>query len=62
MRFRYVDDLENIYTVRYGQATPGACRVVEFSAPSYSVAENVSPAAISVKRVGDLTGTSDTSA
>ena len=57
VRFHYTDDRENTATVHYGAATPGACRVVEFSAPAYSTAENVSPAAIAVQRVGDLTGT-----
>ena len=55
--FRFEDDLENLYTIRYGTATPGACRVIEFSAPSYSTSENVSPAAITIRRVGDLSGT-----
>ena len=55
--FQYVDDMDNPYTVRYGTAAPGNCKMVEFSAPTYSAAENVSPASITVRRVGDLTGT-----
>ncbi len=59
VRFQYVDDQENMYTVRYGGSTPGNCKMVEFSAPSFSVAENVSPATanITVRRAGDLAGT-----
>ena len=45
VRFQYVDDRDNVYTVRYGGSTPGNCKMVEFSAPSFSVAENVSPPA-----------------
>jgi Calx-beta domain-containing protein/CARDB protein len=57
LRFRYVDDLDNVHTVHYGAAAPGNCKVVEFSAPSYSAAENVATANITVRRAGDLTGT-----
>jgi hypothetical protein len=57
VRFLYTDDLDNVFRVRFGDVTPGACKVVEFSAPSYSAQENVTPASITVRRVGDLTGT-----
>ncbi len=57
VRFLYTDDLDNIFRVRFGAATPGGCKVVEFSAPSYSAQENVTPANIIVRRVGDMTGT-----
>ena len=57
IRFQYVDDWDNVYTVRFGGSQSGDCKMVEFSAPSFSAAENVKTASITVRRVGDLTGT-----
>ena len=57
VRFQYVDDWDNVYTVRYGSSQPGNCKMVEFSAPSFSAAENVPTANVTVRRVGDLSGT-----
>ena len=55
IRFQLVDDQGNIVTVHYGDAVPGNCKMFEFTAPSYSVAENSTPAHVTVSRVGDLT-------
>jgi hypothetical protein len=57
VRLVYTDDRDNVFWVRYGATTPGNCKVVEFSAPTYSAQENVGSASITVRRVGDLTGT-----
>ena len=56
VRFLYMDDKQNIYTVHYGGTTPGSCKVVEFSAPAFGIAENVTPASITLRRVGDMSG------
>ena len=55
IRFQLVDGQGDLVTVHYGGATPGNCRMFEFTAPSYSAPENVSPAHVTVSRVGDLT-------
>jgi hypothetical protein len=56
VRFEYEDDLENLYTVRYGTATLGDCKLVQFAAPRFSEMENTSTAEITLRRMGDLTG------
>ena len=56
VRFQYGDDMDNLYTVSYGGATPGACKMVQFSVASFNAAENVKSAPVTVRRSGDLTG------